>query len=109
MKIAITLVLLVFSINIFAAGKVMINGKDIRTKEDLHTALYKNLDFPKYYGRTLDSLFDVLSTDYSGETIIHLQNVALLKKRLGNDYVEDFFQVIADASEVNPRIVLILE
>ncbi len=103
------LLTMIISMHSFASGTAVVNGNEIRTKEQLHNVLQKSLDFPKYYGRTLDSLFDVLSTDYSGETIIRLQNVSILKKRLGKEYVEDFFQVIADASEVNPRIILMIE
>lgn len=97
------------SFQVMASGSVLINGKEIKSRGQLHTLLAKQLSFPKYYGRTLDSLYDILSSDYSGDSIIKIKHVNLLKAKLSSEYVDGFIQAIMDASEDNPRIVLVLE
>ena len=100
---------MLMSFQIMAAGSVMINGKEIKSRDHLHTVLAKELSFPSYYGKNLDSLYDVLSTDFKGQTVIKIKFIQILKSKLGADYIEALIQVIMDASEDNPRIVLLLE
>lgn len=100
---------LMMSFQLMAAGSVLINGKEIKSREHLHTHLARELNFPSYYGRNLDSLYDVLSTDYKGQTIIKIKFLSILKSKLGADYTEALIQAIMDAAEDNPRIVLLLE
>lgn len=100
---------LLFSFNVFASGSVLIDGKEIKNREQLHTILAKNLKFPAYYGKNLDALYDVLSTDFSGETIIKFKHINSLRAKLGSEYVEGLVQTIMDAAEENNRIILLLE
>ena len=100
---------MLMSFQIMAAGSVMINGKEIKSRDHLHTVLAKELSFPSYYGKNLDSLYDVLSTDFKGQTVIKIKFIQILKSKLGADYIEALIQVIMDASEDNPRIILLLE
>jgi len=96
------------SLQVMASGSILINGSEVQTKEQLHTLLSKHLNFPDYYGGNLDSLYDVLSTDFTGESVIRINHLNKLKATLGSEYVENFIQVILDASEDNPHINLIL-
>lgn len=98
-----------FSLQVMASGSVSISGKEIKSREELHTLLAKQLSFPSYYGKNLDSLYDILSSDYTGSNIIKIKHVNLLKLKLGTEFVEGFIQAIMDASEDNPRIILVLE
>lgn len=100
---------LLMSFQLMAAGSVLINGKEIKSRDHLHTYLAKQLNFPTYYGKNLDSLYDVLSSDYKAQTVIKIKFVSILKSKLGADYTDALIQVIMDASEDNPRIVLLLE
>lgn len=100
---------LLLSFQVYASGSVVINGKEVKSKEDLHLRLSKELKFPIYYGHNLDALYDVLSTDYSGESQIRIRFVEILKNKLGANYTEAFIQTIIDAAVVNSRIILILE
>lgn len=100
---------MLLSFQLLASGSVLINGKEIKSKEHLHNLLAKNLNFPSYYGRNLDSLYDVLSTDFSGQTVIKIKHLSILRSKLGPDYAEAFVQTIMDASEDNPKIILVLE
>lgn len=97
------------SLQVMASGSVLINGKEIKTRDQLHTIMAKQLNFPGSYGKNLDALYDVLSTDFSGDNIIKIKHVNLLKAKLGVDYINGFIEAIMDASEDNPRIILVLE
>ena len=108
-KFAFSILLMCLSCEVFASGNVLLNGKQIKTKEELHTALAKGLNFPKYYGKNLDALYDVLSTDVSGESIIKVKNVNFLRLKLGTEFVQEFLETIGQASEENPRVILLLE
>lgn len=100
---------MLMSFQLMASGSVLISGKEIKSRDDLHNLIAKQLNFPTYYGRNLDSLYDVLSTDFTGQTVIKIKFLSILKSKLGEDYTDAFIQVIMDASEDNPRIILLLE
>ena len=100
---------ILLSFQVLASGSVLINGKEIKNREQLHAIFAKQLNFNHLYGKTLDSLYENLSTDYSGDCIIKIKNVNLLKAKLGTDYIEAIIQAIMDASEDNPHVILVLE
>ena len=97
------------SFQVMASGSVVISGKDIKNRDQLHALLAKQLNFPHYYGKNADALYDTLSSDFSGDSIIKISHVNLLKAKLGSDYIESVIQAIMDASEDNPRVILVLE
>ena len=51
--------------------KVTIDTNQLQTIEQIHDYLAKELNFPDYYGKNLDALYDCL-TDISEETEIEL-------------------------------------
>ncbi len=108
-KLLLVFVTLTFSLQVFASGSVIINGKSIKNKAHLHEVLARGLDFPPYYGKNLDALFDILVSDFSAESVIKIKNLVFLKKKIGADYTQELLEVIGSASEANPRIILILE
>lgn len=69
---------------------IKIDGKLI--KKDGHDYLKKALNFPDYYGKNLDALYDCL-TDIGVDTEIILKN----KNYVSNDVIETFI----DASDEN--------
>ena len=87
----------------------MINGKIIKNRDQLHAIFAKQLNFPSNYGKTLDSLYETLSSDFTGDCIIKIKPVNLLKAKLGSEYIDDMIQVIMDAAEENAHIILVLE
>jgi RNAse (barnase) inhibitor barstar len=97
------------SFQVMASGSVLIDGKDIKTRDQLHNQLSKKLGFPGYYGRSLTSIYEVLSTDFRGDNIIKIKHVNLLKAKLGGEYIDGMIQSIMDASQDNSHIVLVLE
>lgn len=94
------------SFQVMASGSVLINGKEIKNREQFHAVFAKQLNFPNLVGKTL---YDNLSSDNSGESIIKIKHVNLLKAKLGSDYVDTMIQFIMDAAEDNPRIIFVLE
>ena len=103
------MVSLIFTANVFASGITEINGKMIKSREELHKKLARDLNFPTYYGANLDALYDTLVSDYSGESVIKIKYFNFLRKRIGSEYTQNFLEAISEASTVNPRIVLIIE
>ena len=108
-KVVVTLVVVLISYKTSASGTVSVDGKDIKTRNELHSLLIKQLNFPTYYGRSLNSIYEVLSTDFRGDNIIKIKHASLLKAKLGTDYIDGFIQSILDASEDNSRVVLVIE
>lgn len=51
--------------------KVTIDTSKLTTMDQIHDYLAKELNFPPYYGKTLDALYDCL-TDIAEETEIEL-------------------------------------
>lgn len=108
-KLIFSILFMCLSFGVYASGSVLINGKQIKSKEEVHTILAKGLNFPKYYGKNFDALYDLLITDVSGESIIKIKNANLLKIKLGAEFVQELIETIGQASEENPRVILLLE
>ena len=98
-----------FSLQAFASGTVLFNGKEIKNRDQFHALIAKDLNFPAKYGKNPDGLYDILSTDFSGETIIKFKHLNILKAKLGSEYVDSLVQNIMDAAEDNNRVILLLE
>ena len=77
------------------------------SKLSLHEYLKKELNFPEYYGKNLDALFDLL-TERREETEIIIENFDKLKEKFGL-YADAFLDVLHDASEENEKIKYILK
>lgn len=108
-KVIIALGAMSMSFQSMASGTVLINGNEIKTQEHLHTVLSKQLNFPTSYGKNLDSLYDMLSTDFSGTTIIKIKHLNTLKARLGADFMDALVHTTLAASQDNSKIVLVVE
>ncbi len=68
--------------------KVIINGNDIKTEADFYKCIAAGLNFPSCYGRNLDALWDVLSTDIKRPVTLVWENSALSKKAMGGEYTK---------------------
>lgn len=78
-------------------NKVILNGKRMITKEKTHAYLKRKFDFPDYYGRNLDALWDLLSV-WDRELLIVIINKADLIENLegyGNSLLK-LFDVLND-------------
>lgn len=107
-KAVVALGFLILSFQVMASGTVSVNGKDIKTREQLQGLLATQLHFPHPI-KNMDTVYDFLSTDLSGDSIIKIKYLNLLKAKLGSEYVETLVQSIVAASEDSPRIILVVE
>ena len=63
-----------------------LNGQVIRSLDDLYDQLSSRLSLPAHFGRNLDALWDVLSTDVAGPFKIVWKHSADSKKSMGRDF-----------------------
>lgn len=76
----------------------MIDGRDFENIEVLHDVLKDKLDFPDYYGRNLDALWDCLTGWMDLPLTLVLINFEFSKKFLGS-YADDVLEVLQEAQE----------
>ncbi len=63
-----------------------LDGKAIGSLADLYHQLSISLALPKHFGRNLDALWDVLSTDVEGPFEIVWKQADASKKAMGSDF-----------------------
>jgi len=61
-------------------------GKAIRSMEEFYDEIARELHFPKYFGRNLDALWDVLTTDIEGPVELVWEDSAVSRKSMGKDF-----------------------
>lgn len=85
----------------------MIVELDCRMMKDrgaAHDCLAEKFEFPGYYGRNLDALFDLLST-YEKTAQIIVRAPELLEENLGT-YGKNILKTLEDAARENPKLTL---
>lgn len=80
----------------------ILDGKEIQNQEILHDILTDSLQFPYWYGRNLDALYDCL-TDMQEEAEIQFLHEDILKEHLGA-YAESLTKAVRMAAEENAGI-----
>lgn len=63
-----------------------VDGKAVRSLDDLYDQLSSRLSLPEHFGRNLDALWDVLSSDVEGPFEIEWTHADLSKKSMGKEY-----------------------
>jgi ribonuclease inhibitor len=66
--------------------KVIIDGNDIHTEEEFHKKISDALGFPSHYGKNLDALWDVLSTDIERPVTLIWKNSASSQAAMGESF-----------------------
>ena len=66
--------------------KVKLAGKSIRSLDEFYDEIAKKLRFPDYFGRNLDALWDVLTTDVKGPVELAWEGSEASKKSMGKDF-----------------------
>ena len=81
---------------------VVLNCEELYERRRAHRYLAKTLEFPDYYGKNLDALFDCL-TELSDCTIV-LKGADVLRQAGG--YGVRVLQVLEEAAQANPHLCL---
>ena len=76
---------------------IILNGAALTTSEAMHDYLAKMLNFPAYYGKNLDALYDCL-TDVSEETELVLLNWDAF------DHTKRALRVMMDSAAENEKL-----
>ncbi len=76
-------------------------GKEIRSLEEFYDVISAKLSFPAHFGRNLDALWDVLTTDVKGPVEIIWEDSALSKQARGPDY-DRVRALLADVQKERP-------
>ncbi len=74
----------------------ILNGKAIHSLDDFYDEIAGQLSLPAYFGRNLDALWDVLSTEVEGPVEVIWQSAQTSKEAMG----EDFEKVVKVLKEV---------
>lgn len=81
--------------------KVIINCENLQNRKQAHEYLAQMLDFPEYYGKNLDALFDCL-TELNDCTIVLTGEEALSE----NSYGAKVRKVMEKAAKSNSGLTL---
>ena len=63
--------------------EIILDCKEMSSKEKAHEYIMKKMNFPDYYGKNLDALYDILST-YDKEVYVKFINFESLFKKSWN-------------------------
>ncbi|MCR3761292.1 barstar family protein [Clostridium felsineum] len=77
---------------------VIIDGRDIKDKQTLHLILKRELNFPEYYGKNLDALWDCLTVDTKMPLEIVWKNFKYSKEHLG-EYADMTVELLSRVEE----------
>ena len=66
--------------------KVKLAGKSIRSLDEFYGEIARELRLPDSFGRNLDALWDVLTTDIKGPVGLAWENSEISKKSMGKDF-----------------------
>lgn len=83
-----------------------IPGKSILSLDLLHDEMARQLGFPAYYGRSLDALYDVLSTDLEGPLEVTWKDAGVSRNAMGEDFQRVLEVLETVASERDDFIVV---
>lgn len=66
--------------------KCTIDGRSVLSLDLFYDEIARQFDFPDYFGRNLDALHDVLSTDIEGPLEVVWQDSMASLAAMGNDF-----------------------
>lgn len=75
----------------------------VKNKDDLHNLLARTFDFPEYYGKNLDALFDLITEPHEFWNVT-FENCSEVLSVLDEDYFEALKQTFADAEYESSNI-----
>ena len=81
-----------------------LDGALISSRKDFYDQISAGLNFPEYFGRNLDALYDLLCEADASVTLLHAE---ALRESLGA-YAERVIKTFRDAAEKNPNFTFAL-
>lgn len=84
---------------------ILLDGRAFVDKETAHTVLKEKLDLPEYYGRNLDALWDLLTTDFTSK-MITIRHPQAIKENLGR-YGQLLLHMFEEIQEHNEAITIV--
>lgn len=90
------------------ARRCTLPGKSIGSVEDFYEQISRKLGFPATFGRNLDALWDVLTTDVEGPVKIFWKNSAFSKDSMGKDF-ERISALLRDVAKEREDIEVVFE
>jgi ribonuclease inhibitor len=63
-----------------------ISGASICSLEDFYSEISRELNFPEHFGRNLDALWDVLTTEVEGPLELIWEDSATSRESMGKDF-----------------------
>lgn len=82
--------------------KIVLDAACMQTRKEAHTYLQKKLNFPPYYGKNLDALYDCLTELADTEILIENSERA-------ETYYKRVQRVFLKAAEANPGLTLVIK
>jgi ribonuclease inhibitor len=68
--------------------KIRLPGKSIHSLDEFYGEIAKKLRVPEHFGRNLDALWDVLTTDIKGPLELAWEDSEISEKSMGKDFVK---------------------
>lgn len=81
---------------------IIIDGNEIISMSDIHSIFAEELDFPEWYGKNLDALYDCLG-DVTEEVEIIFENTDELEENIGISF-KKLIRLLEDVSSENDYI-----
>jgi ribonuclease inhibitor len=66
--------------------KYRLSGKSIHSLDEFYNEIALLFNFPDYFGRNMDALWDLLTTDIKGPVEMIWEESATSKKSMGKDF-----------------------
>jgi len=87
--------------------RCVLSGKTVRSTAGFYDAVARQLSFPRHFGRNLDALRDVLSTDIEGPVEVVWDDADVSRRAMGRDF-DRLLAVLRDVEKEREDFRLIL-
>lgn len=84
--------------------KFLLDIREYDNKEDIHSYIADTMDFPHYYGKNLDALYDVLTdiSEYTSVLLIVEEHSPI------REYIEKLIEAFEDAEIENSKLAVFI-
>lgn len=87
--------------------RCILDGEQLADLNAVYDALAAQLDLPGHFGRNLDALWDVLTTEIAGPIEIEWRNAETARQKLGPDFVR-IHHLLIDAAAARRDLRLLI-